>query len=113
MNQAQDQQIAGDAEMYMLFTSLSSMLMYVECQIAAGYSFDEARMRALKMAAPVIPENIRPKVIGAMRRITPYQLSRAAMNCLVESAYLCYLDMAKKPDTIFRRCAYMWFGLLV
>lgn len=102
------------ADRYTVITQLTSMVMYVECCVAAGMTFGEAKERAIANAIFVGATKQYASAIVSIIREMPFNaLSGAARSLMMEAAYQIVLQHFRKRDTIVRRCAYMWFGLVI
>ncbi len=101
-------------DMFILHSTITSIMIYVECLVMAGFPFETAKRMALDETtwvgdAATHKDSITRAVMGA----TLSDLSRPAQQMLRESIYFMAIAELGKRDALLRRCVFMWFGLLL
>lgn len=101
-------------DMFTLHSTIASIMIYVECLVIAGRDFDEAKRIAITSTTWVgEAAQFRRQIIKAVMGATLNDLRPAAQEVIRQTAYFMVLSETGKRDNVFRRCVFMWFGLLL
>ncbi len=105
---------ATDIDRDTLTSACASILMYIECLMAIGMPFRDAKNVALKkfsFTADIIRH--RHVIEDFIDNIQIDTIRPAILRINAEATYYATLHYTGKKDTLVRRCVFVWLGLLV